>query len=143
MRATSELDIHNIKANIDQARRTSDKWIGLGPFGIGLDGILTLVPVVGELYTIGASAYLLTQGVKARVSGITMMQCAALFMTDLVVGTVPIAGDALDILLCSHLWGGWLLKRAIDKTAYVEGSNNIQIAEAMASGRRVVLLPAR
>ena len=65
MRATSELDIHNIKANIEQARRSSDKWIGIGPFGIGLDGALTLVPVVGQLYTLGAAAYLLTQGVKA------------------------------------------------------------------------------
>lgn len=143
MRAKTELDIHNIKANIEQARRTSDKIVGIGPFGIGLDGILTIIPGIGELYTIGASAYLLTQGVKARVSGITLMQCGALFMTDLLVGTVPVAGDMMDVLLCSHLWAGWLLKRSIDRTAYVEPSDKDAIAKAMTSGHRVVLLAAK
>jgi hypothetical protein len=142
MLAKTELDIHNIKANIEQARRTSDKMVGIGPFGIGLDAILTIIPGIGELYTIGASAYLLTQGVKARVSGITLMQCSALFMTDLAIGAVPVGGDMMDVLLCSHLWAGWLLKRSIDRTAYVEPNDQAAIAKAMTNGHRVVLLNA-
>ena len=143
MRAVSELDIHNIKANVEQARRSSDKWIGIGPFGIGLDGFLTIVPVVGQLYTIGAAAYLLTQGVKARVSGITLWQMLALFFTDLVLGAAPIVGAVPDILFCAHLWAGWLLKRAIDRTAYVERHDPSRIAEARTKGQRIVMLPAQ
>lgn len=79
MRAHSELDIHNVVANIEQARRASDKWIGIGPFGIGLDGVLAFVPVVGQFYTAGAAVYMLAQGVKARASGITLLQSGSLW----------------------------------------------------------------
>lgn len=143
MRATSELDIHNIKANIEQARRSSDKWIGIGPFGIGLDGALTLVPVVGQLYTIGAAAYLLTQGVKARVSGITLWQMVALFVTDLALGAVPIVGAVPDMMFCSHLWAGWMLKRAIDRTTYIDREDDPRISTAVTTGQRVVLLASK
>lgn len=143
MRATSELEIHNIKANVDQVSRTSDKWIGFGPFGIGLDGVLTFVPVVGQLYTFGAATYMLTQGVKARVSGITLLQMGALFLTDLTLGAVPIVGAVPDILFCSHLWAGWMLKRAIDRTTYIDREDDPRISTAVATGQRVVLLPSK
>lgn len=143
MRASDSIDIHNIKANIEQARRTSDKLVGIGPIGIGLDGILTWIPGVGELYTLGAGAYLLTQGVKARVSGIVLWQMSALLMVDLVLGAVPAAGDIGDMLFCAHLWAGGLLKRAIDKTAYIDGGPDdggpsAPVQAAMAAGKRIV-----
>ena len=142
MRAHSELDIHNVVANIEQARRASDKWIGIGPFGIGLDGVLAFVPVVGQFYTAGAAVYMLAQGVKARASGITLLQSGSLFLVDLAIGMVPVAGSIPDALLCSSLWAGWLLKRDISRTIYTADKNDPRIGEAMNCGRRVVLLPA-
>lgn len=142
MRVNSKIDVHNVSANVEQAGRTSDKIIGFGPIGIGLDGVLTWVPGVGELYTLGAGAYLLTQGGRARVPGIVLMQMGALILTDFVLGAVPIAGDIPDMLFCAHLWAGGLLRRAINKTAYVERGRDTdrRIDEAMAKGQRVVLI---
>jgi Domain of unknown function (DUF4112) len=143
MRAKSELDIHNIKADVEQACRRSDKLIGIGPVGIGLDGILTFVPVVGQVYTLGVAAYLLTQGVKARVSGITLWQMGALFLTDFALGAVPIVGAVPDMIFCAHLWAGWMLKRAIDRTTYVARDDDPRISTAVSTGQRVVLLAAK
>jgi len=143
MRVRNDIDVHNILANIQQAGRTSDKLVGIGPFGIGLDGILTWIPGVGELYCLGASAYLLAQGVRARVSGIVLWQLTALFFIDFALGAVPIGGDMLDMVFCAHLWGGAMLRRAIRSTAYIGDEPDVRdprIDQAMQDGHRVVLL---
>lgn len=148
MRVQSQLDIHNVTTSVEQTRRSSDKLIGLGPLGLGLDGILTWVPIVGEFYTIGAGAYLLAQGARARVSGIVLWQMTALLMVDFALGVVPIAGDTLDVLFCAHLWAGGLLLRAIKRTAYIDrndldgsgGAAAPAISAAMTAGHRVVIL---
>lgn len=143
MRARTMIDFHNIRANIEHTRRTSDRIFGFGPFGIGLDGFLTAVPVVGQLYTVGAAAYLLTQGVRARVPGIVLWQMSALFLADFVVGSVPVVGILPDILFRGHHWAGGLLMRAIDRTTYVGGNDDEpseELSDAMRSGRHVVQL---
>lgn len=143
MRARTQLDIHNSMTNIEAARRASDKWVGIGPFGIGLDGVLAFVPIVGQCYTFGSAIYMMTQGVKARVSGITLMQCGALYTTDLLIGAVPFVGSAPDALFCASLWAGWLLKRDIERTTYTDHDDDPRIGTAVANGRRVVMLPAK
>lgn len=142
MRACSEIDVHNIKTNIEQTRRSSDKLIGYGPLSIGLDGLLTWVPIVGQLYTLISAGYLLTQGVKARVPAIVLVQMSALFLIDMVIGAVPIVGAIPDILFRSHYWAGGLLLKSINQTTYVDGDDSGAIDRAMTSGKRIVVLPA-
>ena len=145
MRVKSNVDVHNVLTNIEQTRKVSDKLIGFGPWGFGLDGALTLLPGIGELYTLGAGAYLLAQGAKARVSGIVLWQVGALIAVDFALGAVPGPGDAMDILFCAHLWAGWLLRRAIQQTAFI-GDDDDQapppaVQDAMQAGKRIVFLP--
>lgn len=148
MRVRDQIDVHNVIQNIEHTRRVSDKIIGVGPVGIGLDGLLSFIPLVGQIYTFGASAYLLTQGFKARVPGIVLWQMGALFMVDIAAGAIPVVGDTFDIVWCAHLWAGWLLKRAMLQTAYISDDDDddlpptgAAVAEAMNSGKRIVMLP--
>jgi hypothetical protein len=152
MRVRNDIDVHNVIQNIEHTRRVSDKFVGVGPIGIGLDGILTWLPGIGELYTLGASAYLLAQGVKVRVPGIVLWQMGALFLVDFAAGAVPVVGDTFDMFFCAHLWAGGLLARAIRRTAYIGDDDDTpstgavaacdpRVSQAMRDGKRIVLLP--
>ncbi|GAB4072326.1 DUF4112 domain-containing protein [Ancylobacter sonchi] len=144
MRAKNSIDIHNITASVKQACRSSDKLIGVGPVGIGLDGILTWIPIVGSVYTIGAGLYLVSQGARARVPGIVLMQMTALITIDAAIGAIPFAGNALDMMFCSHLWAGNLLLRSIEGTSYHDNDNDAEaMSSAMAEGKRVVIFGTR
>lgn len=46
-------DIENIWSNVEGIKKLSDRVIGFGPFGVGMDGLLTWVPIVGTVYTVG------------------------------------------------------------------------------------------
>lgn len=152
MRVRNEVDVHNVLENIKTTRWVSDKFVGAGPFGIGLDGILTMFPGIGELYTIAASAYLLVQARKARVPGIVYCQMGALFLVDLAATAVPVTGDAFDMFFCAHLWAGGLLARAIQRTEYIDHDDlpptgaaiarDPRVVEAMKDGKRIVVLGA-
>jgi hypothetical protein len=42
--AKSHLDLHNIRNNVARVKKLSDNVVGVGPLGIGLDGLLTWIP---------------------------------------------------------------------------------------------------
>ena len=52
----------------DRIRRLSDRVIGVGPWGLGLDGVLAWVPVAGTVYSVGAAGLLLYEAAKADAS---------------------------------------------------------------------------
>ena len=56
MARRSITDIEKIWSNVEGIKKLSDRVIGIGPFGIGMDGLLTWVPVVGTVYTVGTGA---------------------------------------------------------------------------------------
>ena len=42
----------------ERIKRLSDRLVGIGPVGIGLDGVLAWVPVAGTAYSLGAGGLL-------------------------------------------------------------------------------------
>ena len=67
-------DIENIWSNVEGVKKLSDRVVGVGPFGIGLDGLLTWIPIVGTVYTVGAGGWLLTQAFRAKASPMTQLK---------------------------------------------------------------------
>ena len=57
--ARSIRDIEKIWSNVEGVRKLSDRAVGVGPFGIGMDGLLTWIPWVGDVYTVGAGGWLM------------------------------------------------------------------------------------
>ena len=68
MFARTHAELHNVRLGIDRIRTVSDRIVGLGPFGVGLDGLLSFVPVVGVIYSGGAALMLMMEAVLARVN---------------------------------------------------------------------------
>lgn len=127
-------DIEKIWANVEGIKKLSDRVVGVGPFGIGLDGLLTWVPVVGTVYTVGSAAWLLRQAVRAKASPATLAKMLGYLGLDsamTAVGeAVPFAPDVVDFFFPGHLLAARALQSEIESTHWVEARE----ADARASG---------
>jgi hypothetical protein len=81
----------------------------------GIDGIIGLIPVVGDIIATALSLWLVREAralgapwhVTARMLGNVAVQG--------VIGTVPVAGDAFDVLFRANMRNARLLRRWMDK----------------------------
>ena len=134
MARRSVADIEKIWSNVEGVKKLSDRALGIGPFGIGLDGLLTWIPVVGTAYSVGAAGWLLVQAARARAAPGTLLRMATylgLDSTATAVGEViPFAPDVVDLLFPGHLMAAKALQKDIESTHWVEASER----DAKASG---------
>ena len=93
----------------------SDNLFKLGPLKVGLDGVLTWIPGVGDVYGLGASGFLLVQAARAGASNETLTKMVLLLGTDAVVGSVPLAGDVFDLVFRAHARAARVLLNDIKK----------------------------
>lgn len=81
----------------------------------GLDGLIGLIPVIGDLITTAISLWLVREarllGAPWHVTG-RMLANVAL---DGVVGMVPVAGDAFDVMFRANIRNVRLLRRWLDR----------------------------
>jgi hypothetical protein len=113
-------DIENIWSNVEGVKKLSDRVIGIGPFGMGLDAMLTWVPVVGTAYTVGTGGWLMLQAVRAKATPATLARMGAYMAIDTATGTVPIAGDIVDTFFPGQLMAARALQKHIESTHWVE-----------------------
>jgi hypothetical protein len=81
----------------------------------GIDGLIGLIPVVGDLITTAISLWLVRE---ARALGAPWHVTARMLgnvALDGVVGLVPIAGDAFDVMFRANIRNMRLLRRWMDK----------------------------
>jgi hypothetical protein len=129
-------DIEKIWTHVEGVKKLSDRAVGIGPFGIGLDGLLTWVPVVGTAYTLGAAGWLLIQAARVKASPVTVARMVAYLGLDSVttaVGEVPFLDfvpSVVDVLFPGHLLAARALQKDIETTHWVEGRER----EARSSG---------
>jgi len=110
-----EPDLEAIRLSVLKVGALSDALFHLGPFSIGLDGILDWVPGVGEFYSLAAGGFLLVQGVRAKVGAGTLIVAATLMGARAVITAVPLAGPLAADLLTMHKWSAKLIARAIER----------------------------
>ena len=92
----------------------SDRLIGIGPFGIGLDGVLAWVPGVNLAYGLGAGAFLLHEAVQAGARPKTLAMMGMVLAVDNLTDLVPIAGWVVDMLYPGHLLAAGALQKDIE-----------------------------
>src|SRR5689334_15368988 len=89
---------HKAWRRAERVKQLSDRVIGLGPWGLGVDGVLAWVPVAGTVYSIGAAGVLLSEALQAGASRATLLRMAAYLGLDSVASGVPLVGWAIDTL---------------------------------------------
>jgi hypothetical protein len=82
---------------------------------IGLDVLIGLVPVLGEIVTMGMGAYIVWE---ARNLGLPKWKLAHMGLNvlfDTAIGAIPLVGDAADLLFRSNTKNLRIILKHIDK----------------------------
>lgn len=108
-------DLERIRKSVELVGRLSDGLIRIGPWGLGIDGLLSWIPVVGEVYSALAGAFILIQGARARVPAHTLIVAAGLLASRTVITAMPFAGPVVSDLFIAHKWAARLVVKAIEK----------------------------
>ena len=111
----SQSELQSIRSSIELVGRLSDNIFHFGPFGIGIDGILSWIPGVGEVYSTLAGGFIVLQGARAGVPITILAAAAALLLFRTVISSVPIAGAAAADVFTAHRWAARMIIHAIDQ----------------------------
>ena len=94
-----------------------DSSIRIGPISIGLDGLIGLIPGVGDVITNIVSAMIVVRAMQHGVHKSAILRMLMNLGIDTAVGSVPVVGDVFDF-------------------AYKANVKNIQIYRQALSGQR-------
>lgn len=110
----SDSELRAIRDSVNWVGRLSDNIIHVGPLSLGIDGVLSWIPGIGELYSVAAGGFIIAQGARAGVPAPTLVAAALLLGLRTLVSGVPIAGAAFSDIFTAHKWAAAMVVRAID-----------------------------
>ena len=82
---------------------------------MGLDGLIGLVPVLGDVAAGLVSTYLIWEARRFGAPGWLIARMLANTMLDTTIGAIPVVGDAFDILFRANMKNMALLRRHFEK----------------------------
>lgn len=93
---------------------------------IGLDAVIGLVPILGDLLASMISSYLIWEARQLGASRWVIGRMIANTTIDTLFGVVPIVGDAFDVLFRANLKNLALLRRHLEKRGRLGGDRIIE-----------------
>lgn len=87
---------------------------------MGLDAVIGLVPVIGDLVSQAIASYIIWEARRLGVSRFTMARMIGNTAIDTVVGIVPFAGDAFDVAFRANRKNLNLLKGHLEKHGHIQ-----------------------
>jgi hypothetical protein len=106
-------DAHGAWMRAELIKRVADRVVRLGPFSIGIDGLLAPVPVVGTLFSLVAGLWLIVEGVRAGASRFTLTRMVFYIGLRTLASALPIEGWLFDVLFRGHMLAANALQRDI------------------------------
>jgi hypothetical protein len=92
---------------------------------VGLDAIIGLVPVLGDVVTTALGAYVVWEAKNLGLPKWQLARMGANVLLDTAIGAIPLVGDAADVLFRSNSKNLKILTRHLDKhhpeTRVIEG----------------------
>jgi hypothetical protein len=121
-------EAHRVWITAEKIKRVADRLVGLGPFSIGLDGLLAFVPVAGTLFSLGAGVMLLGEGFRARASAFTLARMTFYVGFRTAASIVPLEGWLVDVLFRGHMMAANALQKDIVRRFGAPASQAIEEA---------------
>ena len=112
MSVTAE-QAHRAWITAERIKRIADRVVGIGPFSIGLDGLLAPVPIAGTVFCLGAGIWLIAEGLKAGASPATLARMACYLGIRTVSSVIPVEGWLVDVFFRAHMMAANALQRDI------------------------------
>jgi hypothetical protein len=82
---------------------------------VGLDAIVGLVPVVGDVISAAMGAYIIWEANNLGLPKWKLWRMGGNLLFDSAVGAIPVAGDVFDLLFRSNTRNLKIVKRHLDK----------------------------
>ena len=101
---------------------------------MGLDGLIGLVPVAGDVISGLISSYLIWEARRLGAPKWLIARMTANTLLDTVVGAVPVVGDAFDVLFRATMKNMALLRRHVEKRGFTCPGGKIIDGEAVRVG---------
>jgi hypothetical protein len=111
----TDAELRSIRNTVSLVGRLSDSIVKVGPFSLGIDGVLSWIPAVGEIYSLGAGAFILVQGARAGVPATVLARAGLILGARTLGDTVPFAGAVFADLFTAHKWAANMVVEAIDR----------------------------
>lgn len=92
---------------------------------VGLDAIVGLVPVLGDIVTTALGAYVVWEARNLNMPKWKLWRMGGNVAVDTMIGLIPLVGDAADLLFRSNTRNLRIIKKHLDKhhpeTRVIEG----------------------
>ena len=121
-------DPHAVRARVEALEALLERSITIPGinYKIGLDAVLGLVPVGGDIIAGLMSAYIIWEARNLGMSRWSLARMAGNTLFDTALGFVPLLGDAMDVVFRSNTRNLRIIKKHLDrhhpKTAVLEGT---------------------
>src|SRR6478735_8047923 len=90
-----------------------DDSIRVGPWGVGLDGIIGLIPGIGDVAGAAVSALIIARAMRSGISKSAVMRMVVNVALDSLAGAVPFFGDIFDFAFKSNRYNVAIYREAI------------------------------
>jgi hypothetical protein len=101
---------------------------------LGLDAIIGLVPVAGDVIAGLISSYLIWEARRLGAPKWLIARMMANTLLDTAVGSIPVVGDAFDVMFRANMKNMGLLRRHLEKRGLVRRPGPIIEGEAVRVG---------
>lgn len=110
-------DPHSIRARVEAVELLLERSFRIPGVNvpIGLDAIVGLIPVVGDIITTALGAYIVWEARNLGLSKFHLTRMGVNVAFDTLLGLVPVVGDAADFLFRSNTKNLRILKKHLDK----------------------------
>lgn len=120
-------DPHSIRRRLEAMEGLLERAFVIPGIGqrVGLDSIVGLVPVVGDVVTASMGAWLVWEARNLGMSKLHLLRMAGNVGFDTAIGAIPLVGDLFDFAFRSNTRNIRIIRRYMDKhhpeTRIVEG----------------------
>lgn len=104
-------------AKLKKLEQRLDRQFSMFGFRFGLDGVVGLIPVVGDAFTGAVGLYVILEARRLGARRWTVIRMLANWGLDLGLGAVPVVGDAFDFAFKSNCKNLRLLIADLEKRA--------------------------
>ena len=114
-----------------------------GGYRIGLDGLIGLVPGLGDVVAALLSSYIVVEAARLRVPASVLLRMGLNVALELIIGAVPVAGDLFDFAFKANERNVRLLEASLGPPEQVQALRRRScwtVAAALAVPALVLLL---
>jgi hypothetical protein len=98
-----------------------------GGFRIGLDGIVGLVPGIGDALGLVASSYIVLRARRFGVPRVVLARMIGNVALEFMIGTIPVLGDLFDFVFKSNLRNLALIEQYLVNEREVRRSSRVRV----------------